>query len=71
MLVVDENEFIAGARIREADAARIARPARIGDPAHCALRRKFCAREREQMLKVFGRQASDPKAHRRVTLVLG
>jgi hypothetical protein len=63
VLVVDEDEFVALVGIREADAARIARHAPIGDPANGTLRGQLLVREGEQMGEALRRQPSDTKAH--------
>ena len=60
MLVVDQDQFVAGRRIREADAARVGA---VGGASHRALRGKLGIGQREQMGEVFGRQAGDAEGH--------
>jgi len=60
LLVVDEDQFVAGRRIGQADAAR-ART--VGDPAHGALRCEFVVGQREQVLELARFEAANAEMH--------
>src|SRR6185437_3056288 len=60
VLVIDEQELVAWARVGQAG---ITGRARVGAPAHSPSRCELFVGEREQMGKVFGRQASDSETH--------
>src|SRR5262249_50408359 len=55
--------LVAFARVGQADAARIAGRAAVGDAANRALRGKLGVGEREQVSELLGRQAGDAEAH--------
>src|SRR5215831_4379639 len=63
MLVVDEQKLVAGARIREADAAGVSGLAVIGNAAHSAARRELFVGQRKKRREILGREAGDAKAH--------
>ncbi len=63
MLVIDQQQLVTRARVGQTDAAGIAGHARVGAPPHHPSRCKFFVGEREQIGKVFGRQAGDAETH--------
>src|ERR1700722_1629957 len=63
VLVVDEDQLVAGLRVGQAHPTRGSGIARLGNPPHRALLGKLGIGQLEEMGETFGRQAGDAKAH--------
>src|SRR5262249_16297461 len=69
MLVVDEQQLVAWPRVGEANSARIARGALVGDAADSTACHQLLVGQCKQIGELMGWQATDTKAHHRSSIV--
>src|ERR1700676_954318 len=70
VLVIDEQKLVAFPRIRQTDAAGVARCPAVGDSPDGSLERQLFVRQIEEMGELLGWQASDAEGHCHSSLVI-